>query len=48
MRMREEINEIERELRTNISNGLDEKQVEERKLQFGENKLADKKKLKNL
>lgn len=39
-----EINEIERELRTNISNGLDEKQVEERKLQFGENKLADKKK----
>lgn len=39
-----EIDEIEREFRTNISSGLDEKQVEERKLQFGENKLADKKK----
>ena len=39
-----EINEIERELKTSISSGLDENQVEKRKNQFGENKLVEKKK----
>ena len=39
-----EIYEIERELRTNIKKGLDEEVVEDRKRQFGKNKLDDKKK----
>ena len=39
-----EIKEIEREFGTNIEVGLNEKQVEERLQQYGENKLADKKK----
>ena len=39
-----EIKEIENEFRTNIESGLNEKQVEERQQQYGENKLADKKK----
>lgn len=39
-----EIKDIERELRTNIETGLNENQVQERKVKFGENKLADKKK----
>lgn len=39
-----EIKEIEKEFGTNIEVGLNEKQVEERRQQFGENKLADKKK----
>ena len=39
-----EINEIEKEFETNIVEGLNEKKVEERRQQFGENKLADKKK----
>lgn len=38
------INEVEANFRTNVSNGLNEKEVEERKKHFGENKLADKKK----
>ncbi len=38
------INEVEENFRTNVSNGLNEKEVEERKNHFGENKLADKKK----
>ena len=38
------INEVEENFRTNVSNGLSEKEVEERKKHFGENKLADKKK----
>ena len=38
------VNETEVNFRTNITNGLDEKEVEERKKHFGENKLADKKK----
>ena len=39
-----EISEVEKKLGTNIDIGLNEKQVEERKIKFGENKLADKKK----
>ena len=39
-----EIDKIEREFETNVNFGLSEKQVEERKLKYGENKLADKKK----
>ncbi len=38
------INEVEENFRTNVSSGLSEKEVEERKKHFGENKLADKKK----
>ena len=38
------INEVEVNFRTNVSNGLDSNEVEERKKHFGENKLADKKK----
>lgn len=39
-----EIGVIEHEFRTNKEKGLNEKQVEERKIKYGENKLADKKK----
>lgn len=39
-----EIHVIEHEFRTNIAKGLNEKQVEDRKIKYGENKLADKKK----
>lgn len=38
------INELEENFRTNVSNGLSENEVEERKKHFGDNKLADKKK----
>ena len=38
------LNEIEVNFRTNIENGLNDKEVEIRKKQFGENKLADRKK----
>ena len=39
-----EIKEVEKEFGTNMQDGLNQKKVEERRLQFGENKLADKKK----
>ncbi len=39
-----DITETENELSTNIELGLNDKQVEERRKKFGENKLADKKK----
>ena len=39
-----DIREVERNLKTNIRQGLNEKEAEKRKEQFGENKLADKKK----
>ena len=38
------IKEVEVNFRTNVSNGLDSNEVEERKKHFGKNKLADKKK----
>ena len=39
-----EIGVIEHEFRTNIAKGLNEKQIEDRKIKYGENKLADRKK----
>ena len=38
------IDEIERNLKTNIYNGITQEEAEKRKKQYGENKLADKKK----